>query len=69
MREKFTITPEDEKYMASIGKGDADSRPLIREPKLIRKAKSKTQGLINKIKGSTGAVGRSHYSGKKYRYD
>ena len=61
MREKFTITPADEKYMASIGKS------LHRSPKLVSKAQSRTTALKNKLAG--GTVGKSHFSNKKYNHD
>ena len=61
MREKFTITPEDQKYMDSIGKS------LHKQPKLISKAQARTSALKAKIGG--GGKGRSYISGKTYRHE
>lgn len=61
-KEKFTITPEDEKFMASIGKNL--HKPV---PKLVRSAQAKTRGLSNRIQAShPGGKIKSHYSGKSY---
>ena len=46
MREKFTITPEDKKYMASIGKN------LRNPPKLVGKAQARVSHLTEKDKAN-----------------
>ncbi len=63
MREKFTITPEDRKFESSFKKS-VDS---LHSPRIVKKAQSRTIALSKKIAG--GTIGKSHYSGKKYRHD
>ena len=60
-KEKFVITPEDQKYMDSIG------NPRTPEHKLVRTAKAKTHAIKAKMQG--GTKGRSHFSGRTYNHE
>ena len=60
MKSKFTITPEDQKYMDSIGK-------KLHQPKLVSRAQARTSALRAKI-GGGGGKGRSYISGKTYNH-
>ena len=68
MKEKLTITPQDKKYMNSIGKGSDTTPPLrpkrIESPKLIKRAQANTEAIKRKI--TPIGKGRSHFSGKDY---
>lgn len=55
MSKKFTITKEDQAYMDSIGK--------TAPKRTVKRISSPKMSALQNV------MGRSHYSGKKYKHD
>ena len=66
MKSKFTITTKDKKYMDSIAK--SLHNPSFRRPGSAKVPTTNPWAKSKALKGKIG-TGKSHYSGKEYKYE